>query len=296
MADYSAPLRVSWELPSAADKVALHWQRLQEGRVLFVEAFAKPKVPGQLGQPDQITSLCALVAEAEARPGPRLTLVADAEGLGALVGCAAPGFLSTLEGVLLPPYPDAVEIAKLLVSFRVFTLGLWSTAEGLSHFAEALRLVEGAANIGISVMNPTVDERDAVPALTEEDRQRALQAWAARATPERVHIHDLFLSETLGLEPFKNYGGCAAGAGLAHLKADGTLVACRTLPLYLGDLNTTPLTDIWGGPQRSETRRGIEAIPHGCGGCELVEVCRGGCPGLAKSLDEADLSCIRAKH
>jgi radical SAM protein with 4Fe4S-binding SPASM domain len=206
-------------------------------------------------------------------------------------------FLDLVEGVLVAPYPKLTEIAKLAVYFRVFTLGLWSHTEGLTYFSEALDLVQGSPNLGISVMNPPVTDRTSPPALTEEDRQRAKAAWqAAGKVPERIHIHDLFLSETLGLEPFKSYGGCAAGQSLAHLKGDGHLVACRTLPLPLGDLNVSALTEVWAAPERGAAREEIEAIPHECGGCEHVEVCRGGCPGLATGAGKADRSCLRAKN
>ena len=64
MRDLSAPLRVTWAVSADAALAQTFWQRLTEGRVLFVEADVAPEA---------VEAFCAAVATVP--PGMRLTVL-----------------------------------------------------------------------------------------------------------------------------------------------------------------------------------------------------------------------------
>jgi len=70
---------------------------------------------------------------------------------------------------------------------------------------------------------------------------------------------------------------------------DGTIVPCCMLPgVKLGNITKDSLKDIWQnhptlGKMRRRREIPMSEVP-GCEGCEWVEFCNGGCPGLAHQL------------
>ena len=276
--DLSAPLRVAWTVPDDAETAGRMLERLIEGRVLFIEAeltkMSAVPLAQALGKLEKVAA--------------RLTLIGNVEALKAFAGSHSE--TGNMEALLLLEGGETPESAAFVTGrFSQSSLGLWSTPVSLENFPTALAL---AADMGLqlSILNPHA------PAvhLDSELRSSLAAIWNKVATKPRAVVHDLFLAEALGLDPFNHYKGCAAAGALAYLDATGKLKACRTLPLPLGDLATTSLKTIW----RGELRRGFltvfQSAPDACDDCALALRCRGGCPGLA-GKDGRDRSCTETR-
>lgn len=113
-----------------------------------------------------------------------------------------------------------------------------------------------------------------------------------------LEIHDLFLWEimTPGQEQSRGeYGGCQAGNSLSHVDTRGFVHPCAAWPQPLGKLPEQSLEDIWAGAERMAVRQHIAKVSDGCLGCADLNICFGGCRGLAFHLNlsegERDLMC-----
>lgn len=273
MRDLATPLRVTWDLPpdpALAERLAV---RLAEGRVLFVE------VQVDAGAVGSVSALGAL------RDRARLTLAGDAETLELALGRLGPGSLPAPELQVLPPFGAAA--ARLAASGRRVVPALWSTPGGVTAFGAALALAAEHRLGTVAVLNP----RSPADPLDAGDRARAAAVWAASPDPRpALRVHDLFLAEAMGLDPWREYRGCQAGQGFAHVTAAGEVLACRTLPVLLGRLDRDPLEAAWAGPARRALRAALAEAPTACGPCALAATCAGGCRGLATHLG-IDPSC-----
>lgn len=113
-----------------------------------------------------------------------------------------------------------------------------------------------------------------------------------------LEIHDLFLWEIMTPEQQQNrgeYGGCQAGNSLSHVDSQGVVHPCAAWPQALGKLPDQSLEDIWSGRERIIVRERIALVTDGCHGCRDLDICFGGCRGLAfhlnRSEGERDLMC-----
>jgi GeoRSP system SPASM domain protein len=113
-----------------------------------------------------------------------------------------------------------------------------------------------------------------------------------------LEIHDLFLWEimTPGQQQSRGeYGGCQAGNSLSHVDSKGVVHPCAAWPQPLGKLPDQSLEDIWSGDERMTVREQISKVAAGCQGCCDLDICFGGCRGLALHLNqsgkERDLMC-----
>ncbi|MDF1552216.1 MAG: SPASM domain-containing protein [Deferrisomatales bacterium] len=284
MPEFSAPLRVTWELPADPSSAADQWRELVRSRVLFVEI---DPAPGHLAGLAGVADLLAVAG------APRVTLAAGAPEATAALAQLSPVGAAAVDLLFLPPHV-ATAFPGFAAAFRSVTWALWSTAEGLEWFSGALAAARAAGGGTVAVRNPPAP---AAP-LTPLQRQRAVAEWQRGGAPElQLKIHDLFLSRDLGLDPFREYAGCQAGDALAHLSAEGVVTACRTLPVVLGTLADKGLREIWCGEARRELRRRLADAPAPCAGCAVAGRCRGGCRGLAPggwgsvNLSARDPSC-----
>jgi len=113
-----------------------------------------------------------------------------------------------------------------------------------------------------------------------------------------LEIHDLFLWEimTPGQQQSRGeYGGCQAGNSLSHVDIQGVVHPCAAWPQPLGQLPDQSLEAIWSGRERITVRDRIAKVADGCRGCRDLDICFGGCRGLAfhlnRSEGERDLMC-----
>lgn len=265
--EYLTPIRITWIVPDETEAVLAALERFTEGRVLFVEAEVGSGSAHVLGT----------VLSGRKNLPFRVSLIGPPETLQEFVE-ACPKSVR-FDAVVMPPHDDEAAMRALAGKFRSLTLGLWSTPEGVLGLGRALAASKKVFAWGITVLNPHAPAEN----LNETDRALFVSVWKEKTTAEapKAIIHDLFLSSDLGLDPWKNYAGCQAGDSLAHVGPDGLLRACRTLAVILGDLNQTGLREIWSGEARKSFLKALSKIPEACGPCARLEICKGGCPGLA---------------
>jgi GeoRSP system SPASM domain protein len=113
-----------------------------------------------------------------------------------------------------------------------------------------------------------------------------------------MEIHDLFLWEIMTPGQKQNraeYGGCQAGNSLSHVDCHGVVHPCAAWPQPLGRLPEQSLEDIWNSSERFAVCESIAQSPEGCRECLDLDICFGGCRGLARNLNrsagERDLMC-----
>ncbi len=113
-----------------------------------------------------------------------------------------------------------------------------------------------------------------------------------------MEIHDLFLWEIMTPGQMQNraeYGGCQAGNSLSHVDCHGVVHPCAAWPQPLGRLPEQSLEEIWNSSERFAVCESIAQSPEGCHECSDLDICFGGCRGLARNLNrsagERDLMC-----
>lgn len=99
----------------------------------------------------------------------------------------------------------------------------------------------------------------------------------------QLQIHDLFSEEILfGVRRREaNFAGCQAGLYMAHVKADGKVYGCSSLPLLIGDISSATWEELWSSEERLRLRKQIENGAESCLSCESFNYCKGGCRGLS---------------
>lgn len=75
------------------------------------------------------------------------------------------------------------------------------------------------------------------------------------------------------------FSGCAVGSSMITLLADGTVLACRRLPVPIGKLPDQTLREIFISSSEHNRMRQVEDMDK-CRGCDLMQYCRG-CPAVA---------------
>jgi len=75
------------------------------------------------------------------------------------------------------------------------------------------------------------------------------------------------------------YDGCAIGIRTLSVLADGTVYACRRLPIAVGKVPKESIREIFINSPELNKMREIEKMEK-CGKCELLNYCRG-CPAVA---------------
>lgn len=113
----------------------------------------------------------------------------------------------------------------------------------------------------------------------------------------------LLLYDELGLligKPIDNsiiYGGCVIGTALAIL-ADGTVLACRRMPLKIGKVPEQSLRDIFIESESLNAFRNLSNYQK-CSKCNLLQFCRG-CRavahGITRNYFAPDPQCWRRVH
>ena len=153
------------------------------------------------------------------------------------------------------------------------------------------------AHIGDSFHDYSTDELPRWQDL--EAFRKTWQLFVANEPPlPQMEIHDLFLWEIMTPGQQQNraeYGGCQAGNSLSHVDCHGVVHPCAAWPQPLGRLPDQSLEAVWNGAERLAVREAIAQSPDGCHECTALDICFGGCRGLARNLNrsagERDLMC-----
>ena len=283
MHELCAPLRLTWDLPPDPALARDLWRRIADGRVLFVEIRL-----GELSLP----ALEALAASPASSPAPRVTLLAESSAILAAAESLEARAPFGRDLLLLPPFAPGHLLLGLRRAGANPAPALWATPSGLAAFSEALDAALALGSNALAILNAPAPAEP----LTREVRARVSSVWRARRPRGlELRVHDLFLAEELGLDAFERYSGCQAGGALGHLTDGGKLLACRTLPVELGDASERSLVEIWSGPARRELRSRLGERPEPCSPCSLASTCGGGCRGLAPGLGR-DPSCTGVRR
>jgi radical SAM protein with 4Fe4S-binding SPASM domain len=74
--------------------------------------------------------------------------------------------------------------------------------------------------------------------------------------------------------------GCIAGISYCRIYANGDVTPCPYLPVYAGNVRTTPFHEIWGNSEIFRALRDPDLLTGKCGKCRFKTVC-GGCRARA---------------
>lgn len=110
-----------------------------------------------------------------------------------------------------------------------------------------------------------------------------------------INVHDPFLWKQFHSNVTENTKGCQAANTMVYITAGLTVTPCPLLPIALGDLNHSTLTDILLSDIRQKIRKRLTAPPQECVGCVRLRGCLGGCRGRAfihdETFDKKDPAC-----
>jgi radical SAM protein with 4Fe4S-binding SPASM domain len=137
--------------------------------------------------------------------------------------------------------------------------------------------------------------------LTPEETRALFEGMRAarRAASARASRTDVSLGRALqflvgGGTPYR----CVAGEDLVTVQPNGDLLPCRRLPIPVGNLTKTPLTDLYYGSELFQALR-AHRVSRGCEDCRFARRCRGGLRCLAYAvtgdLFQADPGCWLAR-
>jgi len=89
--------------------------------------------------------------------------------------------------------------------------------------------------------------------------------WPVLCTPPEYKLEDLYY-------PFKGNGGaCAVGRHIITIMSDGTTLACRRLPIPLGNILKEDFRDIWNHPILWKIRLRHRYTKGKCEKCEFMK-------------------------
>jgi radical SAM protein with 4Fe4S-binding SPASM domain len=76
------------------------------------------------------------------------------------------------------------------------------------------------------------------------------------------------------------FAGCQAGSGQGCISANGTVYPCVLLPVPVGNVRTTPFSQIWENSEVLQELRARTSLEGKCGTCRVRAHC-GGCRAVA---------------
>ena len=303
------PVRLTWDFPD--DKPGHASVRLPEiasgivdGGVFFVTLQGRPLLHADIAEVlDLLHRRCQLLVACRGNPDELLRLEA---------------FLDAGWQILLD-VTDFIDVAHGVDSSRLLTavnalrrrgyepiLSLTPLRNNLCNIPELIRFCSEHEIARLKLPNAHIGDSfqaySTADLLRWQDLDSFRKIWLDFMQHPRqwpaLEIHDLFLWEIMTPGQQQNrgeYGGCQAGNSLGHIDIQGVLHPCAAWPQPLGKLPEQSLAQVWAGGERLAVRERISRVSLGCQGCSDLEVCFGGCRGLAfhlnRSGDERDLMC-----
>ena len=149
-------------------------------------------------------------------------------------------------------------------------------------------------------------DRVVIPAAEDKDglTLSTMEFHSLCKTASRLNAKGrVFCGRALQFIPCKNklIYRCAAGDNLLVLLANGDVMACRRLPLIIGNVRENSLLKLHSQSPVMNALRS-SGIPDGCKACEYAELCRGGakCISYAKTgrydIKDPDCTLILNPH
>jgi len=303
-----APVRLTWDIPDDAGKardvdLAAIAGRIADAGVFFVTLQGRPLACSRLPDILGVLSGSQLLLESRGEED-------EMRALEQLPAGKWPLLLNVSRFVTEPAGLDTETLKAVVSALRGLghepTLSLTPLKKNINYIGDVVRFCSHEdiarfklpnAHIGDSFHEYSAAD---LPRWQDLERFRALwQDVLAEGVPlPQMDIHDLFLWEIMTPGQDQNrseYGGCQAANSLGHIDSDGVVHPCAAWPTPLGCLPGQSLDDIWAGTQRRAIRDRIAATAEGCRGCKDLQICFGGCRGLAYLLNSAagdrDLMC-----
>lgn len=303
------PVRLTWDFPdgaTGADGPSLPAvaESILDAGVFFVTLQGRPLLHPAIGDVlDILAGRCQLL----------LTCCGSQEELTNIARIPPSGVQLLLNVTSFARVDKKVDLDHLLTIIQTLRasghephLALTPLAKNLSEIPALLRFSSDHGIPGFKLPNAHIG--DSFHAYqTEElprwpDLESFRQLWsdfvAEGCRLPNMEIHDLFLWEIMTPDQKQNraeYGGCQAGNSLGHVDCRGVVHPCAAWPEPLGQLPGQSLQDIWSGRKRSAVCEKIAQTPQGCHECSALDICFGGCRGLARTLNrsagERDLMC-----
>ncbi len=303
------PVRLTWDFPDDAT-----WQAelnlpaiadaIVDGGVFFVTLQGKPLLHPDIGEVLAILSGgCQLL----------LTCCGHSDELARLKQLSPAGVQLLLDVSVFIDGKQNVDESRLLIVLQALremgyepVLALTPLRKNLCNIPDLLRFCTDHQVARFKLPNAHIG--DSFHAYSVEDLPRWQDLDAFRRVWQEftktdcplpgMEIHDLFLWEIMTPGQQQNraeYGGCQAGNSLGHVDCHGVVHPCAAWPQPLGKLPGQALEDIWSGTERQAVRERIAQAPDGCQECSDLNICFGGCRGLAfhlnRSAGERDLMC-----
>lgn len=302
------PVRLTWDIPSGADRhrsanLSAVAGRIAEGGVFFVTLQGQPLRHAELPEIAAALRGCQLLAVCRGHDD-ELPQLARLPSPGIQLQLDAAPFVTAAGGVDHDGLDDV--LGKLRQAGHEPLLSLTPLRHNLCNIPDLLRFCRDRqvarfklpnAHIGDSFNDYSTADLPRWPDL-ESFRERWREFRKDSAPLPAMDIHDLFLWEIMTPDRQQNrseYGGCQAGNSLGHVDAHGIVHPCAAWPHPLGRLPGQSLEEVWAGAERLAVRQGIAVTPEGCLGCRDLGICFGGCRGLARHLNrcagERDLMC-----
>ncbi len=296
--EFSMPMRIRWDVDfrGGAGRAKRIARRIREAGPLLIE----PRIEGKKG----ISLLPAILSEFLAC-NPRIVATVDwFPGAGKIAERGYP--MEFVWGIRSgESIPEGIPEGSAAISF----------IPDEETFPELPRILDEFSRSGLAELHlPNVNAVRAVaekghvpvpsPSRMPEAAER-IRGLGLSMTGKRLLVHDFFLWKFLK-ECFPEevggrteFSGCQAGSGLAHVDWEGNVYPCDALPLRLGNILESPLSEIWGSPARERIFEAIRSIPAACGSCDGRKECISGCRGLAYvaagTLDAPDPSCPKKR-
>ena len=191
-------------------------------------------------------------------------------------------------------FAQAVEGIRWLRRYRIFvTVSFTAQRENLRELPKLARFCR---DIGV---NKLWYDRVVIPAAENENRLSLTAADFARLSKRAAKLNKqgmLSCARALQFLPCKDKRvyRCMAGERLLTVLADGTVMACRRLPVTAGNIKDSDLLTLYN--EHPDILRIRNApLPSACTGCTYAELCAGGakCIAYAKTgrYDLPDPDC-----
>ena len=177
-------------------------------------------------------------------------------------------------------FARAVSGIHALLAQNIFTDVSFTAQRG--NLGELPKLARYCGDLGVDklwfdrVVIPAAEDDEQL-SLTKEEFQK-LSRQAARLN--RLHL--VSCARALQFIPCKHKSiyRCTAGDRLLTVLADGSVMACRRLPLVFGNVRETELSAIYrGNPDLLRLRQ--TPLPDACGTCRYAASCAGGAKCIA---------------
>lgn len=154
--------------------------------------------------------------------------------------------------------------------------------EGVDRFDFA-RLVPIGSARGLTDQMLTPHEYRSLLVEVLEQYWRLHEAGCRTSFGRKDHLWKLLYQELGLLGPLANddriIGGCSIGSGILTILADGTVYACRRLPIKVGHVPEESVRQILVHSPELHAMRRVNSLAK-CAECDLLTVCRG-CPAVA---------------